>query len=270
MGTQDHFERVPGVIYAAWNLEQTPQSDRDLNDDTLHRWRQTMECLEDYDFTFLDCPAKAEYFRRKGWTHVYSMGLGYHPYFTRPDVGNWETGKLGNWETGKLGNWETGKLGLISQIPDFQTFDVCFYGAGKPRRVAILEALLRAGVTLHPCYGQLTFGEALFRAIAQSRIVLNIHHNEMNAFEKPRIIQEALANGAFVLTETIDHLEGFQPGVHFGMAAYHELVDAVRYYLAHDEERQQIARQGFEYVSTQVLLKTEVERAMEVMFGPSG
>jgi spore maturation protein CgeB len=95
---------------------------------------------------------------------------------------------------------------------------------------------------------QPVWGEALHRLLGQAKIVLNITRTDFHGAETGINLRifEALAAGCFLLTDHCDELaELFAIGKEietYRSAA--ELVEKVRYYLAHPEERNRIARDG--------------------------
>jgi len=145
--------------------------------------------------------------------------------------------------------------------------DVVFIGGCDPDRVSYFEALVRTLPYLrfhlyggywnrHPLLRRYYRGFALGRdyrlALGGAKIALalvrraNRDGHAMRSFEIP-------ACGAFMLAErTEEHLEWFEEGKE---AAYfsspEELIDKVRYYLTHDEERVRLARKGYEKVTSQ-------------------
>jgi spore maturation protein CgeB len=142
--------------------------------------------------------------------------------------------------------------------------DVVFIGGCDVDRIPYFEALLKALPNLqlhlyggywdrHPILQEYHRGFALGRdyrlALNGAKIALNIVRRAnrdghvMRTFEVP-------ACGAFVLAErTEEHLEYFEENKE---AAYfnseEELVDKVRYYLAHDAERERISQAGYKKV----------------------
>lgn len=90
------------------------------------------------------------------------------------------------------------------------------------------------------------YGQDLLRLIARSKIVLNAHVDSAAGLAGNIRMFEVTAMGALLVTEASPNIaEIFEPGreiVTYESAA--DAVDKLRYYLAHPEEREAIARAG--------------------------
>ncbi len=111
-------------------------------------------------------------------------------------------------------------------------------------------------------YGQRLFEEAadIFR---KSRIVFNTAADDdinMRCFE-------ATATGSFLLTEKVPHLdELFEDGKH--LVTYTTMDDAIEkahYYLAHEEEREKIAKAGMEHTLANHTYKHRLETILKTI-----
>ena len=78
-------------------------------------------------------------------------------------------------------------------------------------------------------------GNAKFTALADTRILLNVHRSDEPYFEWARVV-EAIANGCVVASETSVGIEPLVPGVHFLMAPLDHLAEQA-IALAFDEPR---------------------------------
>jgi GT2 family glycosyltransferase len=87
--------------------------------------------------------------------------------------------------------------------------------------------------------------------LSNSKILLNVHYSDQKYFEWHRMLV-GLANGCCIITETCIGYGALQPGRHFIMAEPEYLVSCCQYYLVHPEECEQIARQGLEFIETQL------------------
>lgn len=128
-------------------------------------------------------------------------------------------------------------------MPDaacIKKYDVSFIGnLNDENRVNHLDHLFKALPNFF--WGTRRFHEAA-EIFNQSRIVFNVSaRKELNMRHF-----EALGSGSFLLTDNIPAQDNvFTEGVHFiGYDNFDDMVDKARYYLAHDEEREKIARQG--------------------------
>jgi hypothetical protein len=141
-------------------------------------------------------------------------------------------------------------------------YDVGFVGAiGGPyadRRAAVerLEKRWRMNDFRRPYYGA-----DMARVYSQSRIVFNTTPSDtinMRIFEAP-------ACGALLLTKRADNgqTDLLEEGEHFDtFGTVDELEDKVAYYLAHEDERERIARAGQQWVLTH---HTYDQRADEIL-----
>ena len=142
--------------------------------------------------------------------------------------------------------------------------DVCFLGRWEPDREETLAKLAESGVALHvwgrdwgnrrlpralrPCVvPKGAWGDDYAKVIGASKIVLNILSKWACDDETTRSI-EIPACGGFMLAErTARHLEYFVEGQEAEFyAGFPELLEKVRFYLAADTARSQIARAGYE------------------------
>ena len=116
--------------------------------------------------------------------------------------------------------------------------DVCFVGNVYPNRAALLERLGQR-FDLHVARA---FTEEMVRIYNQSRIVLNLGIGKGGIQQR---VFEALGCGSFLLTNELppeDRL--FEDRVHLVYYNDDNIEDLIEYYLAHEEEREDIARQG--------------------------
>ena len=163
--------------------------------------------------------------------------------------------------------------------------DIVFVGANYDRRVDaaryMLEPLIRKGYDLgiwgqwwpnddKPFHipakyhrGFLPY-DLLPMVYSSAKIVLGLHLDNTSITQTSVRTYEVLGCGAFYLTQyTKAHANLFEKGVHLEWAKNEgELLDLVRYYLAHDTAREKIARAGQEYVYEH---HTAAERARTVV-----
>jgi glycosyltransferase involved in cell wall biosynthesis len=144
-------------------------------------------------------------------------------------------------------------------------FNVSFVGRTCPGPRDELLNLIRRNFPNH-FIGQAYFDE-MARVYSASRIVFNRSiKNDVNM----RVF-EALACGSLLVTNdlTDNGLEElFQDGVHAVMYREpHELVDKIRYYLAHEEEREKIAATGRTEALAKHAYRHRLERMLERVVG---
>ena len=134
----------------------------------------------------------------------------------------------------KKNDWDRDAVAL-------KRYDVCFVGhLNDENRVEHLDRLFKEFPNSF-YWGIKRFHEAAEK-FNQSKIVFNVSaRGELNMRHF-----EALGCGAFLLSDTIPASENvFEEGVHY--AGYHnmdDMIDKAHYYLAHDAEREHIARAG--------------------------
>jgi spore maturation protein CgeB len=106
------------------------------------------------------------------------------------------------------------------------------------------------------------WGEEMVRVINQARIVLNFHFTPLPNTEHR--LTESLACGCFVLSEPPTDPDLFTDGVHLVYFSRKDVGDKIAYYLAHEDEREAIARQGMEYVRARYSARQQLQRILEI------
>jgi len=71
-----------------------------------------------------------------------------------------------------------------------------------------------------------------------------------------------MACGALVVSEHCPDTDAYRPGEHFVMAGLDELPAVIDYYLAHENERRKIARQGYRFVTEELTLANAVRKML--------
>ena len=145
-------------------------------------------------------------------------------------------------------------LGYVPSMDRWQraqrsrSIDLAFLAGRTPRREAFIAGAagmlwewrtdLRFFSWHRPAtagHGTFAAGDAKYRALADTRIMLNVHRGDEPYFEWARVV-ETMANGCVLATETSVAHEPLLPGVHMLMAPLDELAEqAVA--LAFDEPR---------------------------------
>ena len=164
---------------------------------------------------------------------------------------------------------------IFKRVEASKEYDIVFTGTYYPRggRIDILEALsklfkvdvfgngygnwARHGVVGHPQ----VFDDNLPELIAKSKIVLGINvTNETWGYWSIRPAQ-ILMCGGFTIQK---YIPGMEKELKDGVAYWHELpdlIEQIKYYLEHEDERNEIAKRGYE-IAHQSL--TSLVRAREL------
>ena len=141
-------------------------------------------------------------------------------------------------------------------------YDVCFVGhVNSENRIDALDKLFREFPNFF--YGQRRFEQAS-RKYAESKVVFNIAMKDdlnMRVFE-------TLGSKSFLLTDRVQSIEKlFVDGKH--LVLYNnldEMVDKARYFLAHDDLRDSIAKSGYKEVLKNHTFANRVEKILETCF----
>lgn len=137
-------------------------------------------------------------------------------------------------------------------------YDVCFVGhVSSDNRVDALDKVFREFPNFY--YGRRRFEDAA-RKYAESKIVFNISMKDdinMRTFE-------AMATGSMLITNWIPTIEElFEDGKHLVLYRNdEEMIEKIRYYLTHDEERERIAAAGYEEVIAKHTIAHRVDRML--------
>jgi hypothetical protein len=146
-----------------------------------------------------------------------------------------------------------------------KTIDIVFMGNHYPSAYPLTELRYEMAHLLYRHYGgsfalygnnwnlpaemvqHNTHGECeIYR---RSKIGINLSHFDLGRYSSDRI-HSIMGSGTFCLTKWYPDIEHeFEPGKH--LAVWHtlnELIEKVNYYLQHEEEREKIARSGYELV----------------------
>ncbi|MGZ7021144.1 MAG: glycosyltransferase, partial [Ilumatobacteraceae bacterium] len=104
-----------------------------------------------------------------------------------------------------------------------------------------------------------SMGAAKLAALADTRILLNVHRGDEPYFEWARVV-EAIANGCVVASETSVGIEPLVPGVHFLMAPFEHLAEQA-IALAFDEPRRLAMAEAAYKLATTELSQSELLEA---------
>ena len=138
-------------------------------------------------------------------------------------------------------------------------YAVCFIGhINSKNRINAIDRLFKEFPNFF--YGQRQFEEAAEK-YHQSKVCFNIAMKEdlnMRCFE-------VMGSGSFLLTDRLPDLEKlFKDGIHCVMYDNEQdMIDKARYYIEHDEEREKIARSGYEECIKNHTIHVRVDRMLE-------
>lgn len=145
--------------------------------------------------------------------------------------------------------------------------DTLFLGSPDvPRRRRLLNQLRRRGVDLVARGGWFdpaNWGEERARRLNRTKILLNLgrHPGELSGL---RLIL-GFANKALVISEPIYNPAPYVPGTHYVSATIEDIPQAIRYYLAHEDERRRIAAEGHRLVTQEITLARSVSQILAIV-----
>ena len=167
---------IIGIFYSQEFWQEVPDSSIVINTEPLLArateigWTQTLFQLAnrfeiwDYD------PRNLRILREVGFNNTRLMKLGYQSELER-----------------------------ITNHPDSdRSIDVLFYGSLNHRRNLVLDKVVESGLVSHKFFG--IFGSVRDEMIARSKMVINLHYNEVGVFEIIRY-QYLLNNGVAIVPE---------------------------------------------------------------------
>jgi spore maturation protein CgeB len=90
------------------------------------------------------------------------------------------------------------------------------------------------------------WGIGMFRILAASKVVVNYHIDISQSYANNMRLFEATGTGALLVTDSKQNLHKmFEPGKEvIAYSTREECAEMIRYYLEHEEEREEIARAG--------------------------
>lgn len=155
---------------------------------------------------------------------------------------------------------------VLEQLPPqpVRDIEVSFVGGLSPnhlKRIALLETVAREvpvelylssfkGISknspLHARMRGEAWGRDMYNILRRSKITLNSHIDAAKGTAANMRLYEATGVGTFLLTENLSNLPSlFKPGVQVGVYdSVEDCVQKIRYYLANDAEREEIAAAG--------------------------
>jgi len=159
--------------------------------------------------------------------------------------------------------------------------EMVLVGGPSPRRIEIVRGLTELPLEIYGKWDKATrfspalrrrveskgvWGEALVRLYNRSKVVLNITNWDPARYVAlNQRVFDVPATGAFLLTDASPELEEhYRAGEELvTYASAQELRDKARYYLAHDAEREAIARRGYEKALTLPTIRDRMAAVIE-------
>lgn len=236
-----HPWRIPNTtptLKIGYHMEPLPW----YNDKSIHlvKWAKKFEQqTKMYDRVIDMSYNNVEWLRSKGHKRVYWCALGYHESFELPRV-----------------EGQHHEVAFIGSLQEGTT--------GRSRRQAMIKrwnnCLAKDGIKIK-CFDGV-FDDDLASAVHNADIHLNIHISDQRCFEMPRIVTLLLSNGKFVITEKIGEHKPFTHKKHLVEVSWKKFPSTIRHYLKVSEQRNKIARQGYEFVKKHYRFRTHLNRML--------
>jgi len=140
--------------------------------------------------------------------------------------------------------------------------DVLFLGEMRvPGRRRAVRRLRRAGIDVEAMgdyRDPSLWGEGRTRLINRAKVFLSVSRFP-GTFTTRRFLY-GMACGSLLVSDPLIDPSPFVAGTHYVETTIEDMPDVIRHYLDHAEERQQIARQGHDFVMQELTMKASVER----------
>lgn len=214
-----------------------------------------------YDYIFCQGTEAVELLDHAGIDRAHWLPVACDPFHHRPiELSMGEKKHYSN-DLVFVGSCYPNRVELFEKLTDF---DLGIWGPGweKLHLDSPLKRFLRGG-QLKP--------EVWLKIYSASKIVLASHYQDpQNRFPvyqaSPRIF-EALACGAFVISDAQrDVFSLFKEGVHLErFVDSKDLIEKIKYYLDHPEERKRIAEQGYNEVTQKHTYVHRIERLIQLV-----
>lgn len=198
--------------------------------------------------------------------------LGAHFEISRDAIG--ELTKRGivahHFLLGYVGQWDMWR-GQEGDRP----VDVAYLGTADERRVGLLsrcaddleglecELLLPPHEPMTRSRPDFVIGEAKWRLLARSKVLINLHREESASFEWVRCL-EAIVNGCVVVSEASTDLEPLVAGEHVVMAEPSRVGAVARALVQAPVLRSAIARRAYEVCRTELDMRNSAELLVKV------
>jgi ADP-heptose:LPS heptosyltransferase len=228
------IKKCDNTLYIMYQMEQFPFEEKNYEHKRAQEWFERINTfINCYDYVFDVSIDNVNFLKSKKYNNVFHLPVGYHHSF---------------------------EFNLMNTT---ETYDFFFTGSFPERRQRILSKLLQKykGNAVFDI-----FGEDRAKYILSSKINLNLHYEEhLDMFESLRIVMLLLSNKRFVLTEPIKNLAPFQNKIHLVTSTEENLDKTIDYYLTHEDERKQIAENGYNFVKTEYKLMDHLQNVLNMI-----
>jgi hypothetical protein len=149
-------------------------------------------------------------------------------------------------------------IGYVKELTRIQfaperDIDVLFFGSMNPRRKEIIDRMSAAGLRVGAAFG--VYGKERDALIGRAKLLLNVHFYDAKVLEMVRI-SYLLANRCAVLSErSSDPAEDETLAEGMAFADYEHLVQRARELIDAPDERERLARRGFEIMSARPVVE---------------
>jgi len=225
----------PGLIKslpyptALWYCEQIG-NERELDYESFLRRKELAYNAAAFDFVFSHDKANMEIYKTMGCKRVY-----------------WLPSAVINTAVHR-------RLGLPKR------YNITFVGSKTNRRNTLLIALSKYFEIYTPNIWNI---HELNQVFNESKIVLNIHLSDLLNTETR--IGEVLGSGSFLLTEELSSKDLFVDGKHivqWKRGDIDDLINKIKYYLLHEDERERIANEGHKFAIEQHTFERRMDQLL--------
>jgi spore maturation protein CgeB len=203
--------------------------------------RDLLECIPQYDLYVCTKKAIMPEVLQAGAKRVQFVPFGYHPAFHFPEVAVTaeERAKFAC-DVAFIGGADKDRLDFVRALSRMPNLKMNLYG-GYWETIPETRTFARGSV----------LGRDYRLAITGAKIVIGLVRRANRDGHAMRTFEIPACRGFMLAERTQEHLEFFREGeqVEF-FGSIPELVEKVRYYVDHSDEREQIARAGYEAVTS--------------------
>ena len=148
----------------------------------------------------------------------------------------------------------TNFINRVAPQIDFQWWGYWWQYGGDGRQLEDFSAL-------HRTFRGRTSGLEMFQIFKDSKVVINDYVDTANGIGFNQRMFEVMGSGAFMLTRNAPNFEGlFPPNIFATYENDQDFLDKIAYYLEHEREREEIAKNGQQFVLEHYNYRTIVEQ----------